>query len=232
MKVLIVDDHPLIREALTRVLTSIAPQAVVLEAVEPRLALDLIEREPDLDLVLLDLALPGMHGMTALQSMREKHPAISVVVVSASADRESVKQALDHGAMGFIPKSSSNEVMQSALRLVLAGGVYLPLEILGRSDAAAIAPWPAQSAAHAQLNVAPMTAAQIGLTERQAQILALMMKGESNKMICRELHVAESTVKNQITAILKTLNVTSRTQAVLEVAKLGLVLPAMRRKDL
>ena len=131
-------------------LKSIAPEAVVLEAVEPRLALDLIEREPDLDLVLLDLALPGMHGMTALQSMREKHPAISVVVVSASADRESVKQALDHGAMGFIPKSSSNEVMQSALRLVLAGGVYLPLEILGRSDAAAIAPWPAQSAAHAQ----------------------------------------------------------------------------------
>src|SRR5687767_12420871 len=106
MKVLIVDDHPLIREALTRVLTSIAPEAVVLEAVEPRLALDLIEREPDLDLVLLDLALPGMHGMTALQSMREKHPAISVVVVSASADRESVQQALDHGAMGFIPKSS------------------------------------------------------------------------------------------------------------------------------
>jgi DNA-binding NarL/FixJ family response regulator len=142
-----------------------------------------------------------------------------------------VKQALDRGAMGFIPKSSSNEVMQSALRLVLAGGVYLPPEILGRSDAAAIAPWPAQSAAHAQVNVAPMTAAQIGLTERQAQILALMMKGESNKVICRELHVAESTVKNQITAILKALNVTSRTQAVLEVTKLGLVLPAMRRKD-
>jgi DNA-binding NarL/FixJ family response regulator len=212
MKVLIVDDHPLVRDALTRVLMSLVPEAVVLEAVEPRIAFATVERETDLDLVLLDLALPGMHGMTALQSMRGKYPAISVVVVSASADRESVKQALDHGAMGFIPKSSSNEVLKNALRLVLSGGVYVPPEILGHGAAAA----PAAASA------GQITAAEIGLTERQAQILVLMMKGESNKLICRKLSIAESTVKNQITAILKALNVTSRTQAVLAVTKLGL----------
>jgi len=214
MKVLIVDDHPLVRDALTRVLMSLVPEAVVLEAVEPRIAFATVERETDLDLVLLDLALPGMHGMTALQSMRGKYPAISVVVVSASADRESVKQALDHGAMGFIPKSSSNEVLKNALRLVLSGGVYVPPEILGRGEAAA----PAAASA------GQITPAEVGLTERQAQILVLMMKGESNKLICRKLSIAESTVKNQITAILKALNVTSRTQAVLAVTKLGLKL--------
>ncbi len=218
MKVLIVDDHALIRDALSRVLASIAPDMTVLEAVDPRLALETIERQPDLDLVLLDLALPGMHGLSVLQALREKHPAISVVVISATSDRDSVKRALDRGALGFIPKSSSNEVLQSALRLVLAGGIYVPPEILGRSGVDEPVPPP----------IGQQTPAGIGLTDRQAQILALVMKGKSNKLICRDLDLAESTVKNQITAILKALNVTSRTQAVLAVEKLGLALPDVR----
>jgi DNA-binding NarL/FixJ family response regulator len=226
MKVLVVDDHALIRDALARVLASLVPDVIVLEAAEPQAAFETTEREPDLDLVLLDLALPGMDGITALQSLRAKHPAISVVVISATADRESVKRALDCGAMGFIPKSSSNEVLKNALRLVLAGGVYVPPEILGRGDVSL----PAQLPVHAP-TTSRCTPAEIGLTERQAQILALMMKGESNKLICRELDLAESTVKNQITAILKALNVTSRTQAVLAVSKLGLALPEIRRRE-
>jgi len=218
MKVLIVDDHALIRDALSRVLANIAPDMTVLEATDPRLAFETIERQPDLDLVLLDLALPGMHGLSVLQSLREKHPAISVVVISATSDRDSVKRALDRGALGFIPKSSSNEVLQSALRLVLAGGIYVPPEILGRGGVdEPVAP-----------SIGQQTPSEIGLTERQAQILALMMKGKSNKLICRDLDIAESTVKNQITAILKALNVTSRTQAVLAVEKLGLALPDVR----
>lgn len=217
MKVLIVDDHALIRDALARVLANLAPDMTVLEATDPRLAFETIERQPDLDLVLLDLALPGMHGLSVLQTLRERYPAISVVVISASADRENVKRALDHGALGFIPKSSSNEVLSNALRLVLAGGIYVPPEILGRAQAGEpVAP---------PIAIGHTTPAEIGLTERQAQILALIMKGKSNKLICRELDIAESTVKNQITAILKTLNVTSRTQAVLAVEKLGLALP-------
>jgi DNA-binding NarL/FixJ family response regulator len=220
MKVLIVDDHALIRDALSRVLASLAPDMTVLEATDPKAAFETIEREPDLDLVLLDLALPGMHGLSVLQSLREKHPAISVVVISASADRENVKRALDHGALGFIPKSSSNDVLASALRLVLAGGIYVPPEILGRS-ATGEPVAPPIAAGHT-------SPAEIGLTERQAQILALIMKGKPNKLICRELDIAESTVKNQITAILKALNVTSRTQAVIAVDTLGLDLPDIR----
>ena len=219
MKVLIVDDHALIRDALSRVLANIAPDMTVLEATDPRLALETIERQPDLDLVLLDLTLPGMHGLSVLQTLRQKYPAISVVVISATSDRDSVKRALDHGALGFIPKSSSNDVLQSALRLVLAGGIYVPPEILGRSGVEEPAPPPMDG---------QRTPAEIGLTERQAQILSLVMKGKSNKLICRDLDLAESTVKNQITAILKALNVTSRTQAVLAVEKLGLALPDVR----
>jgi len=165
-----------------------------------------------------------MHGMTALQALRERHPSISVVVVSATADRDSVQRALDHGALGFIPKSSSNEVLKNALRLVLAGSIYIPPEMLGRGPAAL----PMEQAPEAGRNTTP---ADIGLTERQAQILALMMRGEPNKLICRELNLAESTVKNQVTAILRALNVTSRTQAVLAVAKLGLVLPRTGADD-
>lgn len=220
MKVLIVDDHALIRDALARVLAGLTPDMTVLEATGPNAAFETIEREPDLDLVLLDLALPGMHGLSVLKSLREKHPAVAVVVISASSDRENVTRALDHGALGFIPKSSSNEVLASALRLVLAGGIYVPPEILGRSTAEPVAP---------PIAAGHRTPAEIGLTERQAQILSLIMKGKSNKLICRELDIAESTVKNQITAIMKALNVTSRTQAVLVVNQLGLNLPEPRR---
>jgi DNA-binding NarL/FixJ family response regulator len=223
MKVLIVDDHGLIRDALARVLVDLAPGTTVREAADPRLALETIEHEPDLDLVLLDLALPGMHGLAVLRSLRDRHPAISVVVISATADPDSVKRALDHGAMGFIPKSSSNDVLRNALRLVLAGGIYVPPEVVGRGAVEEPATPPA--------GPGQRTPADIGLTGRQAQILALLMQGQSNKVICRELDLAESTVKNQVTAILKALNVTSRTQAVLAVAKLGLALPEARRAD-
>ena len=137
MKVLIVDDHALVRDALARVLASLVPDLIVFEAGEPELAFRTLEREADLELVLLDLSLPGMHGLTALRSMRASHPAVAVVVVSATSDRASVAQVLDAGAMGFIPKSSSNDVMKNALRLVLAGSVYLPPELVGRGATAA-----------------------------------------------------------------------------------------------
>jgi DNA-binding NarL/FixJ family response regulator len=217
MKVLIVDDHALIRDALARVVAGLAADMVVLQATDPQAAFETIEREPELDLVLLDLALPGMHGLSVLKSLREKHPSVAVVVVSASSDRDNVTRALDHGALGFIPKSSSNEVLASALKLVLAGGIYVPPEVLGRGQG--------ELPMSPPLVTAHTLPADIGLTQRQAEILALMMKGKSNKLICRDLDLAESTVKNQVTAIMKALNVTSRTQAVLAVNRLGLTLP-------
>jgi DNA-binding NarL/FixJ family response regulator len=134
MKVLVVDDHALIRDALRRVLEQLEREVTVFEAGDCGQAFRVIEAQPDLDLVLLDLNLPGMQGLAALTELRTRYPAVSVVVVSAANDRVSVTQALDHGAMGYIPKSSSNELLASALRLVVSGGIYIPPEILGRSE--------------------------------------------------------------------------------------------------
>lgn len=216
MKVLVVDDHALIRDALRRVLEGIEQQTTVYEAAACDHAFRLIEAQPDLDLVLLDLNLPGMHGFEALAELRSRYPAVSVVVVSAADDGASVTRALDHGAMGYITKSSSNEVLASALRLVLSGGIYIPPQLLGRGEASP------QSAGSARLQ--RRLPSDLGLTQRQAQILTLLMRGKSNKLICRELALAESTVKNHVTLVLKALNVTSRTQAVLAAARLGLAL--------
>ena len=132
MKILVVDDHALIRTALRGVLGDLHRDVTVLEASDCRGAFDLIEAQPDLDLVLLDLSLPGIHGLAALEELRTRHPALPVVVLSSANDRASVAQALDQGAMGYIPKLSSNEVLISALRLVLSGGIYIPPEILAR----------------------------------------------------------------------------------------------------
>lgn len=224
MKVLVVDDHALIRDALRRVLEQLEREVTVFEAGDCGQAFRVIEAQPDLDLVLLDLNLPGMQGLAALTELRTRYPAVSVVVVSAASDRVSVTQALDHGAMGYIPKSSSNEVLASALRLVVSGGIYIPPEILGRSEPQ-MKPGNVESPALDAGGSPPrLLPSDLGLTERQAQILILLMQGKSNKLICRELDLAESTVKNHVTHVLRTLNVTSRTQAVIAAARMGLVL--------
>jgi DNA-binding NarL/FixJ family response regulator len=210
MKVLVVDDHPLVRDALRGHLQTLEVGAEVLEARSGTEALQLVDRHPDLDLLLLDLSLPGMNGFSTLTVVRERHPEIPVAVLSATQDRETVLNALDRGAMGFIPKSSAVPVMLSALRLVLSGGVYLPPELLGPSAA------PLDS-----LGPAP-TPADLGLSERQAQVLALIIQGKPNKIISRELGLAESTVKTHVTAILRALKVANRTQAVLAVGRIGM----------
>lgn len=219
MKILVVDDHALIRTALRGVLGELGRDVTVLEASDCRGAFSLIEAQPDLDLVILDLNLPGIHGLAALEELRTRHPALPVVVLSSANDRASVMQALDQGAMGYIPKLSSNEVLVSALRLVLSGGIYIPPEILAR--------WESPPATDAQAagrdSPPPKTPADFGLSERQAQVLRLLLEGKSNKIICRELDLAESTVKNHVTLIMKALNVTSRTQAVIAAARMGLV---------
>jgi DNA-binding NarL/FixJ family response regulator len=150
--------------------------------------------------------------------MRERHPAISVVVLSARQDRDSVARALDLGALGFIPKSGQREVMLGALDLVLAGGVYIPPEILPREQRPLTSPklaWVASS-------TKPVRPADLGLTDRQVNVLGLMMTGKSNKAICRALDLALPTVKNHVTAILKAIKVTNRTEAVIAIGSLGL----------
>jgi DNA-binding NarL/FixJ family response regulator len=201
MKILVVDDHVLIREALRGLFKELKPEATVLEAPDAARTMELLAEQPDIALVLLDLSLPDRDGLALLAEVRGRHPAIPVVVLSGFADRANVVRALDHGALGFIPKSAGREVMISALSLVFSGGVYIPPEIL-----------PVRPKA---------SPADLGLTERQVDVLALMMQGKSNKAICRRLDLAEPTVKNHVTAILKVLGVSNRTEAVLAVSARG-----------
>ena len=210
MKVLLLDDHVLIRDAMRGVIAELQPDAVIIEAGTCIEGLSLIEQHGDVALIMLDLGLPDRNGFEVLEELRERYPATSVVMLSAMNDRDSVVKALAKGALGFIPKSGSREVLVSALRLILAGGIYIPPEILIESDAASASP---------QLSEARASPAGLGLTPRQLEVLGLMMQGKSNKLICRALNLAEPTVKNHVSAILKALRAANRTEAVLAAAE-------------
>lgn len=218
MKILVVDDHVLIREALRGVLRELKGEdAVVIEAADSRQAMLQIEQNPDVELVLLDLGLPDRDGFEILAELAERHATVSVVVHSADQDRDRVMTALDLGAIGFIPKSAKREVMFSAFNLIFAGGIYIPPEILDRRQV------PAASQAGSTPPKRRVSAAELGLTERQMEVLVLMMQGKSNKAICRVLDLAEQTVKIHVSAILKALKAQNRTEAVMAAAALGLV---------
>ncbi len=214
MKILVVDDHPLIREAVQAVVARLEPGATVLAASDSERGFAIAASAPDLELVLLDLNMPGLAGIPSLKAWRSRCPDVPVVVLSSAEDRPTVLAAIGAGAAGFIPKSSPNEVMLSALRLVLAGGKYLPPEAL-----TPVGPAGGKVRAPAQKILSLET---LGLTDRQAQVLKLVAEGKSNKLICRELDLAERTVKAHISAVFRALGVSSRTQAALAAAKLGL----------
>ncbi|HEY7300816.1 MAG TPA: response regulator transcription factor [Xanthobacteraceae bacterium] len=215
MKVLLVDDHALIRDALRGVLKELVDQATVLEASDCGQAITLIECNPDLRLILLDLNLPDRDGFSLISDLRRQRANISLAVLSAAQDRETVMKALDLGVLGFIPKSAPREVMVNALRLVFSGGIYIPPEALARAEGRVSSP----------ASSLPASPADLGLTERQLEVLALMMQGKSNKAISRILDVAEPTVKHHVTAILKALKVMNRTEAVIAVGASGWRLP-------
>ena len=209
MKFLVVDDHPLVREALASVLSQLRPGAEVVQVATAAAALAALREGATVDLVLLDLRLPDGSGLALLPAIAAQGIGTAVVVLSGDLDRATAQQALAAGAVGCIPKTEPRDVLASALALVLAGGVYVPREALGA------APTPA---APTTTGSAPQ---DLGLTERQVDVLRLIMKGRTNKHICRELNLAEPTVKNHVTAILRALKVGSRTEAVLAVTKLG-----------
>jgi DNA-binding NarL/FixJ family response regulator len=210
MKILVVDDHALIREALCGVLKELEPAVEVVEADTAHHAIETVAGSRPPDLALLDLNLPDRNGLELLAEFRDRWPQIAVVVLSANQDNASIKQSLTLGAVGFIPKSSSRNVMLAAFKLIFAGGVYVPPEIFARTSAPTIPMVPAHKAT------------DLGLTERQLEVLRLMMKGRSNKAICRALDLAEPTVKNHVTAILKALDATNRTEAVIAAASRGI----------
>ena len=221
MNILVVDDHALIREALSGVLKELKRDAKIFEASNCGTAMQLVAEHTDLALVLLDLTLPDRDGFSVLAELREHHPAMSIVVLSALQDRVTVTKALDLGAQGFIPKSAHRDVMRSALQLVFAGGIYVPPEILSHEEP----PAPQFATKRPATDRPRVSPSELGLTERQIDVLALMMQGKSNKAICRILDLAEPTVKNHVTAILRALKVTNRTEAVIAVNELGWELP-------
>ena len=213
MKTLVIDDHTLIREALRGLFGQLNPDTVLLEASDCAEAMCLVEQHPDLDLILLDLTLPDRDGFSMLAELREYHPTMAVVVLSGSIEQHDVNRALELGAVGYIPKTTSHDVMLSALELVFAGGMYIPPEILKHE--------PCPNGEDKDLR-SPFA---LGLTKRQAEVLELLAQGKSNKAIARTFGLAVPTVKNHITAILKALKATTRTEAVVAIQKLRLKLP-------
>jgi len=227
MKFLVVDDHELIREAMRGALAVLDGDAAILEASDSREAMRLIEEHPDVDLILLDLNLPDRDGFTVLSELRESQPAISVVVMSAQQDHDSVVKALNQGALGFIPKSATRKVILGAVQLVISGGVYIPPQALPGQEQVPSAPAGMLQpvGAGSISDQRPVSPADLGLTERQMDVLTLIMQGKSNKAICRVLDLSEPTVKNHVSAILRALKVSNRTEIVVAVNALRLELP-------
>jgi DNA-binding NarL/FixJ family response regulator len=213
MKILVVDDHALIRDAVGGALKALRADTEILEAVNCNEATRLVEENSDLELILLDLNLPDRDGFSLLAELRTNHPGISVVVLSAHDDQKTVTRALDLGALGFIPKNARRDVMLSALQLIFSGGVYIPPQALSEQGSPTRPGFGGPDSA----GVSASTLPQLGLTGRQIEVLRLMSQGKSNKAICRALGLAEPTVKNHVTAILKALKVSNRTEAAITV---------------
>lgn len=208
-KILIADDHPLFREAIHNVICDGFSQVDILETsnLEDTLSFALTPEHEDLDLILLDLNMPGMHGLNGLISLRNEAPTIPVVIISAEQDKQIVLQAISCGAVGFITKSSPRRQMIEAIEQILKGNVYLPSDIIRTTN-----PSGRKTAAESS-SIAPELLQ--ALTRKQLLVLERMTRGESNKQIAYNLDIAETTVKAHVSAILRKLNVHNRVQAIL-----------------
>ncbi len=206
-KFVIADDHPLFRGALKQALAGVADTATILEAGDFDSAKALILGNDDIDLVLLDLTMPGAEGLSGLISLRGMNAAVPLVVVSAHDDAETIRRALQLGASGFISKSASMDVIRSGVENVLAGGVTVPAGIdLG---------------VEADAEISELIKRLQSLTPQQARVLGMLAQGLLNKQIAYELGVSEATIKAHVSAILHKLGVDSRTQAVIKLARIG-----------
>ena len=199
---LVADDHPMVRDALASALAQAFAGAAVATAASLSQVQEVLNRQPEIDAVLLDLDMPGMDGMTGLGLLRSAYPTVPIIVVSAARDAATVRRAYDFGASAYIDKSASLEEIAAIVRAVLDGEIFAP---------------PAAEPSH----TFAQRAAQ--LTPQQWRVLSLMVQGDQNKQIAYKLGVGEATVKAHVTVILRKLGVRSRTQAVIEAR--GLALP-------
>lgn len=206
-KFIVADDHPLFRAALTQSLRQLGPQAEIVEADTMEATVDVVNRHPDADLILLDLHMPGAHGFSGLIQLRGQMPDIPVAVVSGSDEPYVVRRAIDYGASGFIPKSSSLQLIAEAVGEILEGEVWLPETLAGVLD-------------ESSEDETKFAEAIASLTPQQFRVLNMLTEGLLNKQIAYELSVSEATIKAHVTAILRKLGVHSRTQAVIAAQKL------------
>lgn len=213
MKVLLVDDHLLFRKGLRLILSELNPQVMALEAGSLAEAVALSKSHDGIDLVLFDLGLPDVSGVTALDGFRRECEHLPVIVLSGSEDQQTVLDALAAGAMGFVPKTTSPDVLYAALNIVLHKGIYVPPAALG-GMLPAVTPKRDETPRSFRFS-------DLNLTERQIEVFRLVVQGKSNKAIARDLDISESTIKQHIKPILRALGVTSRLGAILEVARLG-----------
>ncbi|MFP5412437.1 MAG: response regulator [Gammaproteobacteria bacterium] len=243
---LIIDDHPLIRDAVRMTLASLGPGGRIDMADSFASARRLLESGAEWDFALLDLSLPDCEGFEGLAAFRELRPTLPTIVLSGRTDRETILRCLDLGAAGYIPKTSQSDVISDALRLVASGHVYLPREALGRDFLREVPLRPGVAAseppstsgfppphgfAPPRVPAPPPVAAsagaaldprKLGLTDRQCDVLRLILRGLPNKLICRQLDLAEGTVKVHVSAVLRALGVRNRTQAVIAASRMGL----------
>ena len=233
MKVLLVDDHPLVLSALQAVIQSIGSDTTVVGVDSAAAARATLQDDADFDLVLLDLALGDADGFEVLVEFRAAYPAVPVVVVSASDRASDVIRAIDSGAMGFVPKKSSHGELHAALHMVMTGSMYVPPSMLGlefgRSIVAGdtvpgimrpLGDAPLGPAAHPEPQQKLPSLKDVGLTPRQGEVLSLLLQGLPNKLIARQLNLSVETVKDHVAAVLRALGVSSRTQAVLAVSQM------------
>lgn len=203
MNVLLIDDHPLFRSGITAVINELDDEVRCVEAEGIEEGLSLLREGGTFTIILLDLALPGLDGMDGIALLRDAAPATPIVVLSATENAVTIRQAINRGAKGYIPKSSGKDIILNALRLVLSGGVYLPAKIL--------------------LTEVSITSNPGSLTPRQVDVLQLLAQGKSNKEVADKLKLTENTVRTHVAAILKRLGVKNRTEAGVAAVAQGLL---------
>lgn len=214
MTVLIVDGHPFVHELLGSIVRSALGDVKLRTARNLEGALAIVRTAPKLELVLLDLDLPGCIGVESLTRFRALCPTVPVLVISADDGRATILAAFRAGAIGYLPKTLTRKVMAGAMHLIAAGGFYVPYEALGDS-------LPAVNGKASDGNGAT-AAVQLGLTQRQYQVLQLVQRGYNNRKIARQLAIAEGTVKQHVHAVLGALGVSSRTEAVAAASRLNI----------
>ncbi|WP_298272802.1 response regulator transcription factor [uncultured Bradyrhizobium sp.] len=211
MKVLVVDDHSIVRDGLAALLEQVSPEFEVFQAGDAEEGLQLLDQVGDFDLVILDLFIPGVDGFEAISAFGLKRPELPVIVLSSSEDSDDVRRALASGALGYVPKSASQHVLLSAIKLVMNGDLYVPPLVLSKS-----------SDSNSQTGDLPKANGKL-LTPRQREVLILLCEGNPNKAIATKLNLSEKTVKTHISLIYKALNVANRMQASKAAREAGLI---------